>query len=152
MSISGFLPPNLAGMVATQQEKNNNFQRKVFMREDEDYDDCLARRLVAAIEEYKEKVLRGLNALTDNDIKEKLEEFEAAFAPEEPATQEEILAFALKFSEFALQLEELRANQGNTESLLTSSASNQEDYANQIGYMRSQLPANPQLQQQLAGS
>ena len=150
MKVGGFLPPMLAGRVAQQKEDDKNFHRAAmgaFCPDEEDDDDSLARALAAAVEEYKDKVLRGLNALTDEDIQDKLDDFVAFFAPEEPATEQELADFALKFAEFARMLEEFRANQGNKESLITVSGNQQdEEY---LGYMRSQLPSNPLLQQQL---
>ena len=148
MNIGGFLPPTLAGMAAKQQEENNRFQAMVFGHDDDDYNN-LARALARAAEEYMDKVLRGLNALSDEDIQDKLTEFKEFFEPQEPATEQEIADFAQKLAEFALLLEQFRANQGNKESLLASAAQEDEEYNDTLGFMRSQVPAGLQLQQKL---
>lgn len=108
-----------------------------------------SRILLDAVDEYKEKVLRGLNALTDADIERKLQEFADAFAPEEPASEQEIAAFAEKFAEFAHMLDMLRTKQGNTEGLLNIGTENSDENSDNFEYMRSQVASNPVLQQKL---
>ncbi|MCL2236285.1 MAG: hypothetical protein FWB98_07600 [Defluviitaleaceae bacterium] len=87
----------------------------------------LSYKLSAAVHAYKDRMVRGLNALTDAEINARIAEFRANYAPcRETGTQEEWDAFserlwAFKQSLFAIQQAE------EPESLITTSSQNCED-------------------------
>ena len=144
-TIGGFLPPWFSNKINEQKKAAKVPVSSIFDSEE----DSIAKAFVRAKEEYIDKVLRGLNAYTDEDIKEKLAEFAKFFGPGENATPEEIAEFTLKLSGFALKLQELVASQGNKEMLISSSAD--DDNESIDGYLHSRMPTNPHLQQQLQG-
>lgn|GEM_PF-2688054 len=86
----------------------------------EDCEETLAEKFVAAVQEHKEKTLRGLNALTEADIEEEIAEFIAEFGPGENATEAEIAAFAVRL---ALFVDTLRMHNENVERLIVPSGS-----------------------------
>lgn len=91
----------------------------------EDKEASLAQRLAEAVEEHIEKITRGLNALTDEDIAEKIAEFKAKFYPEN-GTPEQLAAFEEKLARFIKMLETIQDRQ-STESLIVSAAEAAED-------------------------
>lgn len=152
MQLGSLLPPILAGKVG--QKKADEAvsalsAKKEFCPITDSYIEkpCIFEALRLAVDEYKDKILRGLNALTDEEIAEKRAEFYAKFHPGEDASPEELAAFAEAYRDFALMLKKLQKMQGNTEMLLTSAA---EDNA-EDKFARVPLPSNPVLQQQLNG-
>ena len=106
----------------------------------------LANILAQAIEEYKDKIMRGLNALTEEEFEEKVAEFIAFFYPEN-GTPEELDDFRQKLADFKQQLKELRTQPNNM--LITSGDSTAED-DDYMGFMQSRINSNPGLQHQLA--
>ncbi|MCL1877847.1 MAG: hypothetical protein FWF80_03240, partial [Defluviitaleaceae bacterium] len=108
--------------------------------DEEDDELCMAERLRAAVEEYQDKILRGLNALSEGEIQQSVAEFKSKFAPQEPATVAQIANFNQSVAEFEAALWEM--NRTNRIMLLVSSAEGE--------YERSLLPSNPLLQQSLS--
>ena len=104
---------------------------------------CMIQALAEAVEEYKEKTLRGLNAMTEDDIQERLADFKARFKAEN-GTPEEMEKFEQKLGEYERMLREL-ADQQPTEMLLNFGGSTVEE-------VRPPFSTNPQLQQQLLGN
>ena len=143
--IGGFLPPGLNTMVNDRKNAARLPIPSVFECEE----DTMAERFARAKEEYVDRIMRGLNAYTEVDIKEKLAEFTKFFGPGENATEEEIAEFMTKLSGFALLLEKLVASQGNKEMLITPAANDEE--ADIDGYLQSKMQSNPFLRQQLQG-
>ena len=86
----------------------------------EDKEASLAQLLAEAVEEHIEKITRGLNALTDEEIEEKIAEFKAKFYPEN-GTPEQLAAFEEKLARFTKMLQTIQDRQ-STESLLVSAA------------------------------
>ena len=79
----------------------------------------IAEALAAAIERYTERVLKGLGALTEDEIAERIAEFKYLYEPcAETATPEELAAFSEKLLDFIAGLRAIAANQ-DVESLLT---------------------------------
>ena len=144
-AIGGLLPPGLGRMVNEQKKAATVPVPSIFDCDE----DSIAVAFVRAKEEYVDKIMRGLNAYTDEDIADKLAEFAKFFGPGENATPEETAEFALKLSGFALKLQELVASQGNREMLITSSA-NDNDEGTQ-SYLQSKMQSNSLLRQQLQG-
>jgi len=72
-----------------------------------------------AVNAYAEKMLKGLNALDDEEIKKRIAEFTAKHYPEN-GTYEEKTAFFDKLAEFIRSLHSIVVKQ-NTESLITTS-------------------------------
>jgi len=114
----------------------------------------LAEKLAEAVEDYTEKVLKGLNALTEDEIQEKLEEFMEFFKPEPSEceyTREE--AWALFYKMLAKFEEMLRtlADEQHTERLLvtTAEAAAKEENDSIAGLIRAQIVSrSPQPQGQ----
>ena len=144
-AIGGLLPPGLSRMVNEQKKAAKVPVPSIFDCEE----DSIAAAFVRAKEEYVDKIMRGLNAYTDEDIADKLAEFAKFFGPGENATPEEIAEFSKLLSGFAFKLQELRASQGNREMLISSSANDDDEGAH--GYLQSKMQSNPQLQRQLKG-
>ena len=73
----------------------------------EDYlDEGLAQIFMEAVAEFRNRMLRG-NALTEEEIQERIAEFREKFAPEEPATQQQLDDFYEKLNAYYLHLREL---------------------------------------------
>ena len=66
----------------------------------------VAQVFAEAIAEFRERMLRG-NALSEEEIQERIAAFREKFAPEEPATQLELDAFNEKLTAYYLHLREL---------------------------------------------
>jgi len=145
--ILGGLPPIFADKVAQKKEAEKAiFYTYVPEKEGEDENEqCKFENFRAAVEAHKDKVLRGLFALTDEEIAERRAEFYATFKPEEPYTDAEMAAFLEAYHDFTRMLEALQAEQ-RPERLITSSAESDND---EDDYKRSLLPSNPLLQQAL---
>ena len=104
---------------------------------------CMIEALAKAVEEYKDKTLRGLNAMCEDEIQERLAEFRARFKPEN-GTPEEMEKFEQKFSEYERMLREL-ADKQPTEMLINFGG-------NTVEEVTPPFSTNPLLQQQLLGS
>ncbi|MCL2576496.1 MAG: hypothetical protein FWE27_00390 [Defluviitaleaceae bacterium] len=111
---------------------------------DEDENETACDFLLA-IEEYQDKILRGLNSLTDEDIKKKIQDFDKEHMPacESPA---QLKIFLQKRNDFITNLRKLQ-NIPN-ESLISFGGKSDEDEGN-LGFMQSKILSNPGLQQQL---
>ena len=149
MQISGLLPSVFAEKIAQQKAAAAVYIPKP-CDEDEEDNDCIFENFRAAVQEYKEKLLLGLFALTDEEIQERLALFKAKFAPDpnDPNTTGEMIAM---FEEMYYQLKEmLGLLQEKTESqrLITSSAENN-DEDNDTRKILPYLPSNPLLQMAL---
>ena len=70
----------------------------------------LAEALAEAVEKYKERLLKGLNALTEEEIEQRIAEFKALYMPEDP-TPEELEAFSKKLALFRQKLDEIADGQ-----------------------------------------
>lgn len=118
--------------------------------EDEDNGDelCKLENFRAAVEAYQHKILKGLFALTDEEVQERIELFYATFVPPPDAIESQKAMFEQKFDAFKKNLELLQ-EKTEGERLLTSSAEGDGDDEN--GYARSLLPSNPLLQMALQG-
>jgi hypothetical protein len=146
--IIGGLPSIFAEKIAQQKEREMAFIVPVECEEDDDDKDCIFRNFADAVEEHKDKVLRGLFALTEEEIRERIAEFYEKFKPQEPASHEAMEKFFQAKREFTNMLYNLQANQ-RPERLLTSSAENNDD--DKDDYARSLLLSNPLLRQSLQG-
>ena len=117
----------------------------------DDCEDGILAALIKAKEEYVDRIMRGLNALTDDDIEGKLRYFKEKHDPGENATPEEIARFNEIIADIAFGLQELQRTQGNKESLIVSSGQGEDEPADMQGYLHSKLPSNPDLQARLFG-
>ena len=147
--IGGFLPVGLGNMVYEQKRAAKTPFLPIL---DDCEEESLSKAFLRAKEEFIDKVLRGMNTYTDEDLKEKLAEFAKFFSPGENATPEEKAEFAEQFSNFAFKLQKLAASQGNREMLITSSAAGDDEAEGIDGYMQSKMQTNPHLRQQLQGN
>jgi len=84
----------------------------------------LAEELMAAVEAYKEKLLRGLGGLSDEEIEARIAEFIAEHKPED-GTNEELAEFYEKLLSFMKSLYEIK-NREHIEKLLTTGGNNAE--------------------------
>jgi len=135
------LPPVFADKIEQQKVASKPFVLPPC--EDEEDESCLSNKFRASVDEYMDKILLGLFALTDEEIAERRAEFEARFKPQEPYCDTEMAAFAEAYRDFTRMLYTLQAEQ-RPESLITSSAENDDDCEDE--YARSLLPSNPLLQ------
>ncbi|MCL2564543.1 MAG: hypothetical protein FWE24_01880 [Defluviitaleaceae bacterium] len=112
---------------------------------DDEGEKSLSEALAAAIESYKERMLKGLNALTEEEIEEIIEEFKLKHKPVN-GTQEELDEFANKLMRFVHSLRERVKIEAN-EMLITSSATSKTESKNDSleSLMRSMI-TNPQWQ------
>ena len=104
--------------------------------------DCLSEALARAVQNFKERMLSGLNGLTQEDIEEKIEEFKALWKPVN-GTEEELAAFEKKLADFKYMLNKIA-----TGKMLISSAGLAENEGNAIAeFKRAQImAASPMLQ------
>jgi hypothetical protein len=89
MLIGGHLPSVFTEKIAQQKEREKAF----FLPpecEDDDDKPCIFENFRASVEEHKDKVLRGLFALTEEEIRERIAEFIEKFKPQEPATHRSV--------------------------------------------------------------
>ena len=95
----------------------------------------IACDFLLAIEEYQDKVLRGLNSLTEEDIKKKIQDFDKEHMPtcESPAQLE---LFLQKRNDFIINLRKLQ-NIPN-ESLINLGGKSDEDEGN-LSFMQSKI-------------
>ncbi|MCL1845116.1 MAG: hypothetical protein FWF77_04350 [Defluviitaleaceae bacterium] len=138
MQISNLLPPAFAGRINEMKEN----ERAFFVPCDEDADEdelCMVEKLRAAVEEYRDKVLRGLNALSEEEIQERIADFRLRF---EPITEEQIAEFERLVAEFESALRDMEKN-GRVRLLVSSSETDEGEYA------RSLMPSNLPLQRAL---
>jgi hypothetical protein len=150
MLIGGHLPSVFTEKIAQQKEREAAFLLPIECEEDEDEKECIFRNFTAAVDEHKDKVLRGLFALTEEEIRERLADFEARFRPQEPASPEAMEKFFAAKRDYLNALYALQAEQ-RPERLLTSSAENDDEDDKKDQYTRQLLPANPLLQHTLQG-
>jgi len=102
----------------------------------------LSDALLKAIENFKERILSGLNGLTEEDIEKKIEEFTAMWKPVN-GTEEELAAFEKKLADFKEMLNETATG----EMLLTSGSLAESENNSIAGFKRAQIVANsPVLQ------
>jgi len=106
----------------------------------EDDEDCLAEALRAAVDAYIDKMLKGLNALTEDEKAEKVAEFEAIHMPRVP-TQENMAEFAAKVQMFKAALARLAEIEHN-EMLITPAKAAEDEQDSIAGFVRSQIVAN----------
>ena len=106
---------------------------------EEDPVEALAR----AVEEWKDRMLKGLNALTEDEIKAKAEEFRA-FLTHENATDDELAEIEKLVQQFESMLRRLAESQ-HTEALITAGEDPEEEYERSriAGFLRSKMPYNP---------
>ena len=119
-----------------------------YCEDDEDEDEILSD-FRKAVDEYKEQVLRGLNALTEAEVERRIADFEAAHMPDEHASEEQKELYEQKRSDFIINLRKLQGLP--SESLINFGGETKED-ENAMGFMQSKMPSNPSLQQQLQPS
>ena len=150
LQVGGLLCP-VAGKFGQANKSLQNSQTPATMPfifcEDAD-ENNLMRVLAQAVEEYKDKILRGLNHMTDAEFEEKIAEFKAFFYPEN-GTPEEMEEFQRQFALFMKHLEELRAQPNE---MLITTGGKDENYTENdsiLGFMQSRVASNPGLQQQL---
>ena len=87
----------------------------------------LSYKLSTAIHAYKDRMVRGLNALTDDEINARIAEFRAKYAPcKETGTQEEWDAFAERLWAFKQSLAAIQQAE-EPELLITTSSQNCDD-------------------------
>jgi hypothetical protein len=77
----------------------------------------LAQKLAAAVAEYKDSMLRGLNAMCDDEKAQRIADFKAKFEPT-CGNEEKMAAFLEKLLAFKKMLAGIQDNE-HTESLIT---------------------------------
>jgi len=143
IQFGGILCPMARGQVTKTQER---FQPPI---PEEECEDDMAYALARAVEEYKDKVMRGLNALTEEEFDEKVAEFKSFFYPEN-GTPEELEEFRQKLADFKQKLKEFRTQPNNM--LITPGGSSEEDSDDYMGFLQSKINSNPDLQHRLSSS
>jgi len=104
--------------------------------------DSLSQGLRRAIENFKERMLSGLNGLTSEDIEEKIEEFIQLWKPEN-ATEEEMAAFEAKLADFKEVLYKIATG----EMLISSAGVAQNEAQTIAGFKRAKIMAgSPMIQ------
>jgi hypothetical protein len=104
----------------------------------------ISTALREAIEAHKEKVLSGLNGMTEEEFEQRVAEFDALYTPPPDATEGQKQIFEIRRADFIVNLRKLQNLK--TESLINHGKTEEEDT---MGYMQSKIPCNPALQQQL---
>ena len=120
LSVNIFMPTKLNNMIETQKKNDKVFS--IYANEKD-----LIEVFRQSKDEYIDKVLRGLNAYSEQDLKEKLQDWIELNHPSDYATLEQLETFFKEMSEFAVKLQELAANQGNEELLVTTGDKEDED-------------------------
>ena len=105
-----------------------------------DDEESLEEALRAAIDEYTDKVLRGLGALTEDELEAKVAEFEAIHRPRNE-TPENMAEFAAKVQAFRAALARLVELEHN-ETLVKPAKAAEEEKDSIAGFVRSQILAN----------
>ena len=106
-------------------------------------DGGLAEALARAIEQWKDRMLKGLNALTEDDIEEKVAEFRA-FHTREDMSEEELAELDVLVQKFEDMLR-LIAEKQHTEMLITAGNDPEEESErnNIARFLRSQMLPDP---------
>ena len=146
ISTNVFMPARFNEMIE-MQKKNSRIKSALI----DECEDSLLASFIQAKEEYIDKILRGLNGLTDDEIEQKLAEFRAFHHPGENATTEELKRFNEMVADFAFKLRELQRTQGNKESLIVPGGQDDEELEFMHGFMQSKLPSNTELKARLLG-
>jgi len=142
MNILNQLGANPASMWHTAKNQKGDFARNVQWPPagKEDDEECLTEALAAAVDEYVDKVLRGLGALTDDEKAEKIAEFEAIHRPRNE-TPENMAEFAKKVQAFKMALDRL-AEIEHREMLVKPADAAEEESNSVAGFVRAQILAN----------
>ena len=106
-------------------------------------DEGIAQALARAIETWKDRMLKGLNALTEDDIEEKVAEFRA-FHTREDMTEEELAELDILVQKFEDMLR-LLAEKQHTEMLITAGNDPEEESErnNIARFLKSQMLPDP---------
>jgi hypothetical protein len=98
----------------------------------------LSQKLAAAVAEYKDNMLRGLNGMCDEEKAARIAEFKAKHKPID-GTEEEMAAFYEKLAAFKKMLYTI-ADREQAESLITVGGSPQEESEGIPGQARNDAP------------
>ena len=142
LSVNIFMPSKLNDMIEAQKKSSKTFSIH-------DNKEDLLEAFRQAKDEYIDKILRGLNAYSEQDLKEKLQDWIKFNYPGDDATPEQLETFFKEMSEFAVKLQELAASQGNKELLITTGDKEDEDMQK---FLQSRLPSNFALKSRLLES
>lgn len=99
-----------------------------------------------AVQEYKSRLSRGLNRLTEEDIREKSAKFKEQFKPID-GTERELEAFEEALQKYTNSLRVLAGKQRET--YAPSGEKSEDAEAITRGFLHSKLPSNPNLSHQL---
>jgi len=110
------------------------------------YDDSLTQALSEAVSNFKTRILSG-GRLTQEEIMERIELFRERFAPEEPASEQQIQAFNEKLALYHQHLKEIGTDDASD--LIVVAPINNPDNVSVFDLMRSKLPSNPGLRYSL---
>ena len=106
----------------------------------DDEEECLTEAFAAAVEEYTDKILRGLGALTEDEKEAKIAEFEAIHRPRNE-TPQNMAEFAAKVQAFKAALARLAEIEHNEMLIMPAKAAEEEN--NSIaGFVRAQIMTN----------
>jgi len=123
-----------------KNQKPNGLQRAQWLPADKEDDaECLEEALRAAVDEYTDKVLRGLNAMTKEEKADKIAEFEAIHRPHNE-TPENMAEFARKVQAFKAALARLKEIEHN-EMLIKPAMAAEEEVESIASFVRSQILA-----------
>ncbi|MCL2574413.1 MAG: hypothetical protein FWE34_07680 [Defluviitaleaceae bacterium] len=142
MNILNHLGANTSSFWHDAKKQSAKFERgaELHSPEKDDEKDCLTKALLVAVEEYKDKILRGLGGLSEDEIEEKVAEFEAIHHPKNE-TPENMLEFAKKVQSFRQSLARL-AELTHSEMLLKPAAAAEEENNSVASFVRSQILSN----------
>jgi len=139
--------------LGTNKHSNNKLRAEIFYEKDsgnipyskDDSKESLAEALAAAIERYKERMLRGLNALTEEEIEEFIEEFKLKYKPVN-GTREELDEFANKLARFVQSLRERTKIEANEMLIISSAAGKTESKNDSLESLMKSMTTNSQWQ------
>jgi len=104
----------------------------------------IAQNFTEAVDAFRSRQFRG-NGLTEEEILERMMAFREKYAPEEPATEQELAEFAERLAEYYQHLREI--GKESQEELMFARLTDDEDTI--AGFFRSRMLVNPELQRQL---
>ncbi|MCL2752637.1 MAG: hypothetical protein FWE44_00635 [Defluviitaleaceae bacterium] len=113
----------------------------IYKAADSGFKECeeptLAEKLRAAVDAYKERLLRGMGALCDDEIEARIAEFIANYKPED-GSQEEMAQFYEKLLAFMKSLNEIK-NREHVEKLLTTASADEQRFESKLSPFGSPL-------------
>ena len=143
---SGFLPNGL-GQHTYSNNNTKGHSRKLCLEEYLEYykaEPTLSEKLAEAVKEYKEKVLKGLDAMTEDDFNNRVADFIAKMKPDpEYATDEMMRVFYDLLAEYKKMLRDLQEQEYVERLLITAEeAAAKEGNNSMVGLIKQRIQNN----------